>query len=160
MKREILIVGLFLLVVCVSIGAVNAVYLVSSSESTNSEGDSIIFDNGTLVIQGIEFAIPDGYLEVNNEKILGKDSKSFKGFKESLEKFVKGKEQIIVKVSYSNNTSEVEYTPVNTSVEKTISNQTGWLIEDNFASVFTYVKDEKIVQIIAPNETTIAYIIK
>ena len=69
MKREILIVGLFLVVVSASIGAVNAVYLVSSSESTNSEGDSIIFDKGKLEIQGIEFAIPDGYLEVNNEKI-------------------------------------------------------------------------------------------
>ena len=48
MKREILIVGLFLVVVSASIGAVNAVYLVSSSESTNSEGDSIIFDKGKL----------------------------------------------------------------------------------------------------------------
>ena len=160
MKKKTLMTGLFLLVVCVSISAVSAIDIsYSSSEISDSEGDSITFDNGKLVIQGIEFAIPDGYKEVDKGKKLGIDSKALNGFKESSDTFTKGNDRITIKVSYSN-TTEGEYTPANNTVEKTISNQTGWFIEDNAGAVFTYIKDKKIVEILAPDEQTLASIIK
>lgn len=159
MKKKTLIAGLFLLVVCVSISAVSAdINSYSSSESSNSNGNSITFDNGKLVIQGIEFAIPDGYKEVDKGKKLGIDSKALKGFKESSDTFTKGNDRITIKVSYNNTTEE--YTPASNTVEKTISNQTGWFIEDNAGAVFTYIKDKKIVEILAPDEQTLASIIK
>ena len=161
MKRKILMIGLLLLVVCVSISAVSADFnfSFSSSESSNSDGDSIKFDNGKLVIQGIEFAIPDGYKEVDNAKVLGNDSKIYNGFKESSDTFAKGNDKIIVKVSYSDTTGG-EYTPSNNTVEKTLNNQTGWFAQDNTGAFFIFIKDKKIVEIDAPDEQTIASIIK
>ena len=145
-------IGLLLLVVCVSISAVSADFnfSFSSSESSNSDGDSIKFDNGKLVIQGIEFAIPDGYKEVDNAKVLGNDSKIYNGFKESSDTFAKGNDKIIVKVSYSDTTSG-EYTPSNNTVEKTLNNQTGWFAQDNTGAFFIFIKDKKIVDM-AGNE--------
>ena len=63
MNKKIFMVGVLLLAVCITISAVSADegfnFSFSSSDSSNSDGDSIKFDNGKLVIQGIEFAIPE-----------------------------------------------------------------------------------------------------
>ena len=137
-------VGVLLLAVCITISAVSADegfnFSFSSSDSSNSDGDSIKFDNGKLVIQGIEFAIPDGYKEVSDT-------------------FSKGNDNITVKVIYSD-TTEGNYTPNSNATEKTINKQAGWFNEDNGKAVFTYIKDRKVVAIIAPDENTIASIIK
>ena len=65
--RKILIIGVLLLAICVSIGAVSAddgfSFSGSSSDSSNSDGGQISFDNGKLKIQDIELNIPDGYKE-------------------------------------------------------------------------------------------------
>lgn len=161
MKRKILMIGLLLLVVCVSISAVSADFnfSFSSSESSNSDGDSIKFDNGKLVIQGLEFAIPDGYTEVDNEKVLGGNDTNFPGFKVSSDAFTKGNDKIIVKVIYSDTTTG-DYTPPANATNKTIGNQTGWFMQENSDSIFIFIKDRKVVQIIAPNEETIGSIIK
>ncbi|MEE0024467.1 hypothetical protein [Methanobrevibacter sp.] len=163
MNKKIFMVGVLLLAVCITISAVSADegfnFSFSSSDSSNSDGDSIKFDNGKLVIQGIEFAIPDGYKEVDNEKVLGGNESSLPGFKVSSDTFSKGNDKIIVKVIYSS-TKESNYTPDNNTTEKTISNQTGWFAQDNGVATFTYIKDKKIVKILAPDENTIASIIK
>lgn len=162
MNKKFLMIGMLLLAVCISISAVSAEgfnFSFSSSESSNSDGDSINFNNGKLVIQGIEFAIPDGYEEVDKEKVLGEDEKSLPGFKVSSDAFAKGNDKIVVKVIYSN-TNESDYTPDSNTTEKTISNQTGWFAQDNGGAAFTYIKDKKIVKILAPDENTIASIIK
>lgn len=159
--KKLLMAVLLLLTICVSLTAVSAEFNIglSSSESSNFDGDPITFENGKLVIQGIEFAIPDGYKEVEKSKIVEGESKTYKGFNISSDTLAKGKDQIIVRVSYSN-TTEAEYAPFNTTVEKTINNYTGWFIEDNFGAVFTYIKDRKLVQVVAPNEDTLYYVIK
>ena len=52
--RKILIIGVLLLAICVSIGAVSAddgfSFNWSSSDSSNSDGGQISFDNGKLKI--------------------------------------------------------------------------------------------------------------
>ena len=162
MNKKFLIVGMLLLVVCISISAVSAEgfnFSFSSSESSNSNGDSIKFDNGKLTIQGIELTIPDGYKEVDNAKVLGGNDSAFPGFKVSSDTFAKGNDNITVKVIYSD-TNEGNYTPNSNATEKTISNQAGWFSEDNGKAVFTYIKDKKVVKIIAPDENTIASMIK
>lgn len=163
MNKKIFIVGVLLLAVCITISAVSADesfnFSFSSSDSSNSDGDSITFDNGKLVIQGIEFAIPDGYKEVDNAKVLGGENKALQGFKISSDTFAKGNDKIVVKVSYSN-TTEGNYTPDSNATEKTISNQSGWFIQEPNDAVFTYIKDRKVVEIVAPDENTIASIIK
>ena len=161
MRKKILMIGLLLLVVCVSISAVSADFnfSFSSSESSNSDGDSIKFDNGKLVIQGIEFAIPDGYKEVDDAKVLGGNDTNFPGFKLSSDTFAKGNDKIIVKVLYSD-TTEGTYTPPANATNKTISNQNGWFMEENGQSIFIYIKDKKIVEIDAPDEQTITSIIE
>lgn len=162
MKKKIFMIGMLLLAVCITISAVSAEgfnFSFSSSDSSNSDGDSIKFDNGKLVIQGIEFAIPDGYKEVDNEKVLGNDSKELPGFKISSDTFAKGNDKIIVSVSYSD-TTEGNYTPDSNATEKNITNQTGWFIQEPNDAVFTYIKDRKVVKIVAPDENTIASVIK
>ena len=163
MNKKIFMVGVLLLAVCITISAVSADegfnFSFSSSDSSNSDGDSIKFDNGKLVIQGIEFAIPDGYKEVDNAKVLGGNDSSFPGFKVSSDTFAKGNDNITVKVIYSD-TTEGNYTPNSNATEKTINKQAGWFNEDNGKAVFTYIKDRKVVAIIAPDENTIASIIK
>lgn len=162
MNKKIVLVLMVLLAACVTISAVSAEgfnFSFSSSESSNSDGDSIKFDNGKLVMQGIEFAIPDGYKEVDNAKVLAGNDSSFPGFKVSSDTFAKGNDQIIIKVIYSD-TTEGNYTPDSNATEKTINNQAGWLNQDNGKSIFTYIKDKKVVAIIAPDENTIASIIK
>ena len=162
MNKKIVLVLMVLLAACVTISAVSAEgfnFSFSSSESSNSDGDSIKFDNGKLVIQGIEFAIPDGYKEVDNAKVLAGNDSSFPGFKLSSDTFAKGNDKIIIKVLYSD-TTEGNYTPNSNATEKTINNQAGWLTQDNGKSIFTYIKDKKVVAIIAPDENTIASIIK
>lgn len=162
MNKKFLMTGMLLLVVCISFSAVSADgfnFSFSSSDNSNSDGDSIKFDNGKLIIQGIELAIPNGYKEVENANVLGGNDSSFPGFKVSSATFAKGNDNITVKVIYSD-TTEGNYTPNSNAVKKTIANQTGWFNEDNGEAIFTYIKDKKVVAIIAPDENTIASIIK
>lgn len=65
----------------------------------------------------------------------------------------------IVKVIYSDTTTG-NYTPPDNATDKTIGNQTGWFLEENSSANFIFIKDKKVVQILAPNEETIASIIK
>ena len=163
MKKKIFIVGALLLAVCITISAVSAdngfKFSFSSSDSSNSNGDSIKFDNGKLVIQGIEFTIPEGYKEVEKDKVLGANDNTTPGFKVSSDTFEKGNDKIIVKVFYSDN-SEANYTPDKNSTEKTLSNQAGWFIQGSDGVVFDYIKDKKLIEIIAPDEKTLVSIIK
>ncbi|WP_405292810.1 hypothetical protein [Methanobrevibacter sp.] len=167
MNKKIMFLGVLILTICISISVVSAEgfeWSFSTSESSNSDGDAITFDNGKLVIQDIEFSIPDGYKEVDNEKVLGAnlddddDQGSLKGFKISADTFKKGNDIIVVKVVYSD-TTEGDYTPDDDAVTKTISNQEGWLTQDDGGVIFTYIKDKKIVEIVAPDEETVESVI-
>jgi len=57
-------------------------------------------------------------------------------------------------------TTTGNYTPPDNATNKTIGNQTGWFMQENGDSIFIFIKDKKVVQILAPNEETIASIIK
>ena len=56
-----------LLAICLAVSAVSAddewSFNWSSSESSNSDGGEMSFENGKLKLQGIEFNIPDGFKE-------------------------------------------------------------------------------------------------
>ena len=62
MIKKILMIGVILLAICVSLGAVSAddgfSFSWSSSDSSSSDGGDISFDNGKLKLQGIELTIP------------------------------------------------------------------------------------------------------
>jgi len=100
-------VGVVLLAICVSISAVSAddgwSFNFSSSEGSNSDGGSVSFDNGKLVLQDIEFAIPDGYKENDTAQKLAEQAEDDEDAKYSLCSFLNGDKEIVVKVFFSDN---------------------------------------------------------
>ena len=166
--RKILIIGVLLLAICVSIGAVSAddgfSFSWSSSDSSNSDGGQISFDNGKLKIQDIELNIPDGYKENESAQKLAEKAEDMDDAKFSLCSFLNGDKEIVTKVFFSDEFNFNKLTPDDdgSSVEKTMAGTDGVYFEDKYGDgtpTFEFLKDGKIVEVNAPDDDTIEEVI-
>ena len=167
MKRKFLILGVVLLAICVTIGAVSAddswSFNFGSSSESNSNGGDVSVENNHVKIQGLEYTIPDGYKENESARLVGNDSKDegFDGFKVSALEFNKDNDTIRIKVIYGDEKiDEKTYTPGNATVPEKINNVDGYLAQFDDGVLFNYLKDGKFVQLFAPDQQTLASLFK
>lgn len=165
--KKILMVGVVLLAICITIGAVSAEgwsFDFSSSDSTNSDGGQMKFDNGKLNLQGIDFTIPDGYKENESAQKLAEKADDPKDAKYSVCSFINGDKEIITKVYFSDDTQYNSLTPEDdASVEKTMAGIKGIYFENKYndnTPTFEFIKDGKIVEVNGPDDATIESVIK
>jgi len=166
--RKILIIGVVLLAICVSLSAVSAddswSFNWSSSDSSNSDGGEMSFENGKLKLQGLEFNIPDGYKENESARVLAQPADDIDGAKYSACRFVNGDKEIVINVFFSDSNNFDSLEPANdTQVEKTMAGFKGIFMEDQYGDgtpTFEYLKDGKIAKVNAPDVSTIESVIK
>lgn len=167
--KKILIAALIILAICISASAVSAddewSLNWSSSESSNSDGGQISFNNGKLIMQGIELTIPEGYEENESAQKLAEDAPDIEDAKYSACQFINDGKEIVVKVFFSDDAAFDNLTPKDdgSSVEKTMAGIAGIYFEDKYGDgtpTFEYVKDGKIVEVNAPDDETIETVIK
>lgn len=167
--KKFLIMGVVLLAISISISAVSAddgwSFDWSSSDSTNSDGGDMSFKNGELKLQDITFKIPDGYKENKSAQKLAADGDDVEGEKYSVCSFINGEKEIITKVFFSDEFDFNKLTPDDdgSSVEKTIAGIDGIYFEDKYGDgtpTFEFLKDGKIVEVNAPDDDTLEYVIK
>lgn len=161
-------IGVLLLAICVSLSAVSAddgwSFNFFSSDSSNSNGGEVSFEDGKLKLQGIELTIPDGYKENESAQKLAEDAEDVNG-KFSSCSFLNGDKEIVTKVFFSDESDFKNLTPEDdgSSVEKTIEGIEGIYFENKYGDntpTFEFVKDGKIVEVNAPDDATIEEVIK
>lgn len=153
-----------LIVIGVSLTAVSAGdWSFNFSSDENSDGGSIVFENGKLTLQGIEFAIPEGFEIDDNSKKLAEEAEDMDDVKYSACKFTKDNDEIVIQVFFADGDFENLTNVSSTQVNKTLNNVNG-LYEANLygddTPTFTYLKDGKIVKINAPNDEILESLIK
>ncbi|WP_297828177.1 hypothetical protein [uncultured Methanobrevibacter sp.] len=169
MKR-ILVIFAVLLALCVCVSAVSAddswSFNWSSSESSNSDGGAISLENNKLTMQGLKFTIPDGYKQNESAQKVGEPANDIGGAKYSCCGFLNGDKELYIKVFYFDDANTV-FTNVDDSLEgthnETVSQIQGRAFDDKYGDgtpTFQYVKDGKLVEINAPDQETIAAVIK
>ena len=167
--KKIVMVGLIILVICASLGVVSAdddwSFNWSSSDSSNSDGGQISFDNGKLIIQGIELTIPDGYKENQSAQRLAEDAADMEDVKYSACSFLNDGKEIVAKVFFADDSTFDNLTPDEdgSSVEKTMAGIDGIYFENKYGDgtpTFEYIKDGKIVEVNAPDDETLEAVIK
>ena len=167
--KKILIIGVILLAICVSLGAVSAddgfSFSWSSSDSSSSDGGDISFDNGKLKLQGIELTIPEGYEQNKSAEKLAEPATDIDDAKYSLCSFINGDKEIITKVFFLDNDKFTSLDPNDdgSSVKATMAGIDGIFFEDKYGDqtpTFEYLKDGKIVEVNAPDNETIESVIK
>ena len=168
--KKLIIVLTVLLAICLTVSAVSAEdgswgfkFSSDESSSSNSNGGSIEFKNGELTVQGLKFAIPDGFKENETAKAVGEqaDQNSFPGSSISVDRFDKGNESVIVKVVYNKDKNlGDDFVANNNTVSKKIANHDGYFLDYDDGVSFTYIDDGKVVEIFAPSEDTISSVIK
>lgn len=167
MKRKFLMMGVVLLAICVTISAVSAddgwSFNFSSSSESNSDGGDVSVENNHVKIQGLEFTIPEGYVENESARLVGNDTDqdAFPGFKISGVEFDKDNDTIIIKVVYGDDEINASsYTPANGTVAEKINNIDGYFAEYDDEVAFHYIKDGKLVELFAPNKETLVSLFK
>ena len=133
------------------------------SSDENSDGDSIVFENGNLTIQGVEFAIPEGFELDDNSKKLAEQAEDMDDAKYSACKFTKDNEEIVIHVFFADGDFENLTNVTSDQVNKTINKVNGLYEANHYGDntpTFTYLKDGKIVKINAPNDEIIESVIK
>lgn len=157
-----------ILAICLTVSAVSAddgwSFNFSSSESSNSDGGAVSFENGKLKLQDVEFTIPDGFEENESAQKLAEAAVDVEDAKFSVCQFVKGSEEIFVKVFFFDDGSEfTNLTPVDNEVQKTISGIDGVYDSNKYGDdtpTFRFLEDGKLVEVNAPDEDTIASVLK
>ncbi|AMD17041.1 hypothetical protein TL18_02780 [Methanobrevibacter sp. YE315] len=167
MKRKFLMMGVVLLAICVTISAVSAddgwSFNFSSSSESNSDGGDVSVENNHVKIQGLEFTIPEGYVENESARLVGNDTDqdAFPGFKISAVQFDKDNDSIIIKVVYGDDELNASsYTPANDTVAEKINDIDGYFKEYDDGVSFNYIKDGKLVELFAPNKETLISLFK
>ena len=168
--KKILMISAILLAICLTVSAVSAdddwSFSFSSSESSNSDGGAMSFENGKLVLQDIEFTIPDGYKENESAQKLAADAEDVEDAKYSVCQFLKDGEEIIVKVFFFDEAANQEFTslePSDDEAEKTIAGIDGVYNANKYGDntpTFRFLEDGKLVEVNAPDDDTIDSILK
>lgn len=163
-------VSAVLLAICLTLSAVSAddgwSFNFSSSDSSNSDGGEMSFENGKLKLQGIELTIPDGYKENESAQKLAVDTTDVQDAKASICEFIKDGKDILVKVFFFPDDADKEFTnitPGDGEVQKKIGDIDGYYSENKYndsTPTFRFIKDGKLVEVNAPDDDTIASVIK
>lgn len=166
--KKILMVFAVMLAICLTVSAVSAddswSFNFSSSESSNSDGGEMSFENGKLKLQGFEFTIPDGFEQNESATKLAEDATDVDDAKFSVCQFNKDGKDIFVKVFFFNDDNEfTSLKPVDNEVEKTMAGIDGVYdankYDDN-TPTFRFLEDGKIVEVNAPDDDTINSVLK
>ena len=168
--KKLLMISAILLAICLTVSSVSAddewSFNFSSSESSNSDGGSMSFDNGKLVLQDFEFTIPDGYEENESAQKLAEDTEDIDDAKYSACQFIKDGKEIIVQVFFFDEDEGKEFTtlePAGNEVQKTIAGIDGVYDANKYGDntpTFRFLEDGKIVEVNAPDDDTINSILK
>lgn len=160
--RKILFVALAVFAICITVSAVSAddSWSFSFGSESNSDGGSVDINNNELKIQDEKFTIPDGFEEVEKERVVAEDSKNIPGAKITTCVLKKGNETILVKVTFVDGGLE-NITGPEGSQNLTIAGNGGFLStdEDN-DTVFDYGVNGKLVEIVAPSQDLIEAVLK
>ena len=150
-----------LITICIAIGAASAAdWSFNVGSDTNSNGGSIQINNNELKIQDEKFTIPDGYKENESARDVGADGKgNFEGAKVSICELKKGNETILIKVFFADGGIH-NLTPLENSENKTIGGHNGFLTTENGLVTFDYGVNEKVVEIVAADESAIESVLK
>ena len=123
--KKVLMIFAVLLAVCLTVCAVSAddswSFNFSSSDSSNSNGGSMSFENGKLKLQDLEFTIPDGFEENQSAQKLAEDATDVKDAKFSVCQFIKDDKKIFVKLFFFDNDEFTAVTPIDNEVNKTMA---------------------------------------
>lgn len=121
------------------------------------------FDNGKLKLQDVEFTIPDGFKENESAQKLAA-AEDVEDAKYSVCQFINDGKEIFVKVFFFDDGNEFNsLKPVDTEVEKTIAGIDGVYDANKYndsTPTFRFLKDGKLVEINAPDDDTIASMLK
>lgn len=166
--KKILMIGVILLTIGITLSAASAAewnFDFSSTESSNTDGGAMSFDNGKLTLQDIEFNIPDGYKENESARKLAEPADDPKDAKFSVCIFKNGDKELMTKVYFSDDVNFDSLTPNDdgSSVEKTMAGTKGIYFEDKYndgTPTFEFLKDGKIIEINAPDDDTIESVMK
>lgn len=161
-------ISAIVLAICLAVSAVSAddswSFNFSSSESSNSNGGAMSFENGKLKLQDLEFTIPDGYKENETAQKLAEDAEDVENAKFSVCKFSEDGKDIFVKVFFFENGDEfTNLTPIDTEVEKTMAGIDGVYDANRYGDntpTFRFLEDGKLVEINAPDDDTINSVLK
>ena len=167
--KKIGIILLVLMTLTCTFGAISAEDSVSFSSKSSSSSVQIV--NNNLTMNGINFNIPDGYEEVEQESDSNSDDDDYDDEKKEdidgtqVDNTVKSefknsnKEEIKIVIGEKSNNQKIESINPPNAEQKTINDKEGYLINDNGKAVFEYIQDGKIVKIEAVNEDVISQII-
>ena len=166
--KKILMVFAVMLAICLTVSAVSAddswSFNFSSSESSNSDGGAMSFDNGKLKLQDVEFTIPDGFKENESAQKLAAAAEDVEDAKYSVCQFINDGKEIFVKVFFFDDGNEfTSLKPIDNEVEKTMAGIDGVYdankYDDN-TPTFRFLEDGKIVEVNAPDDDTINSVLK
>lgn len=160
--RKILFVALAIFAICITVSAVSADdgWSFSFGSESNSDGGSVNINNNELKIQDEKFTIPDGFEEVEKERSVAKDSKSIEGAKITTCVLKKGNETILVKVNFADGGIE-NLTGLEGSENVTIAGHNGFLsTDDDGDTVFDFLVNKKLVEVVAPSQELIEAVLK
>ncbi len=161
-------ISAIILAICLTVSAVSAddgwSFNFSSSESSNSDGGAMSFNNGKLKLQDVEFTIPDGFEENESAQKLAENATDVEDAKYSVCQFIKDGKEIFVKVFFFDNGNEfTNLTPMDNEVQKTIAGIDGVYDANRYndsTPTFRFLKDGKLVEVNAPDDDTIASVLK
>ena len=157
-----------LLAICLTVSAVSAdddwSFSFSSSESSNSDGGAVSFENGKLKLQDVEFTIPEGFEENESAQKLAAAAEDVEDAKYSVCQFINDGKEVIVKVFFFDNGQEfVNLEPMENEVEKTIAGIDGVYDANKYndnTPTFRFLQDGKLVEVNAPDDDTLASVLK
>lgn len=166
--KKILMISAVLLAICLTVSAVSAddewSFNFSSSESSNSNGGAMSFENGKLKLQDLEFTIPDGFKENESAQKLAEAAEDVEGAKFSVCQFIKDGKEIFVKVFFFDDDNEfTNITPMDNEVEKNMAGIDGVYNANKYGDntpTFRFIKDGKLVEVNAPDDDTITSVLK
>ena len=160
--RKILFVALAIFALLIAVSAVSAddEWSFSFGSSSNTDGGSVEIVNNDLKIQDEKFTIPDGFKENDKKRIVGEDSTGIENAKVTTCFLEKGNETIIVKIHFAEGGIE-NITGPEGKDNVTIAGHSGFLSDDeDNETVFDFELNEKLVEIIAPNQELIEEVLK
>lgn len=160
--RKILFVVLAIFAICITVSAVSADegWSFSFGSESNSDGGSVEINNNDLKIQDEKFTIPEGFKEVEKERLVANESAIVKGAKVTTCVLQKGNETILVEVHFADGGVE-NITGPEGSENVTIGGHSGYLsTDDDNETVFDFGANSKLVEIIAPNQELIEAVLK
>lgn len=155
MKKVIILTIILAAIISVSAVSADDEWSFDFSSNSDTDGGQLEVVNNEVTIQGFKFVIPDGFKHNQSADLIGEDAgDNFPDCDVSKVEFDKGDEFIIIKVVYDDDVKfdDKTYEPPESSVEKQIGKQKGFIEEYENGVSFDYCKDGKLIEILAPSQ--------